>query len=491
MAQSVASEAKLIARHSAVYGLASVLDRVVSFLMLPVYLRVLTPSDYGVLELLYLTNSVISLVIGMGLESAVSRFYFDYEEEKDRNRVVGTAVVGYGGMMIAISLFLMLFAAPMAGWVLESRDQANLMVVSLASLGISMILPVYFAFMRVRQRSFEYMITKVAMTVVTLGLNILLVVVFPYGVMGVLMATLITNVLFVLVLSFTTLRKTGISIKWQLLVDMLKFGWPLIPSNIGAYIVQASDRYFVKEYVSVAMTGIYSLGYKIGTLVNQFVTSPFLQVWAPRRYELFNTEGYDRIYPKIFTYFCTLSLFVGLLISLVAKEIIMIMAAESFWPAYKVVPVVVLAYIIFSFHHHFNIGILMKKATKYVAYVNVLNGILNVILNFLLIKPFGIFGAAVATLICFIFKASLTFYFSNRLYPIHMEWRRVGLLFAVAFVLFFAGIQMDTGSLWLDMVAKAGIGCLFPVALFSVKFFTEEELKRLKQIIKTRSLKFD
>ncbi len=491
MAQSVASEAKLIARHSAVYGLASVLDRVVSFLMLPVYLRVLTPSDYGVLELLYLTNSVISLVIGMGLESAVSRFYFDYEQEEDRNRVVGTAVVGYGGMMIAISLFLMLFAAPMAGWVLESRDQANLMIVSLASLGISMILPVYFAYMRVRQRSFEYMITKVAMTVVTLGLNILLVVVFPYGVMGVLMATLITNVLFVLVLSFTTLRRTGISIRWQLLVDMLKFGWPLIPSNIGAYIVQASDRYFVKEYVSVAMTGIYSLGYKIGTLVNQFVTSPFLQVWAPRRYELFNTEGYDRIYPKIFTYFCTLSLFVGLLISLVAKEIIMIMAAESFWPAYKVVPVVVLAYIIFSFHHHFNIGILMKKATKYVAYVNVLNGILNVILNLLLIKPFGIFGAAVATLICFIFKASLTFYFSNRLYPIHMEWRRVGLLFAVAFVLFFAGIQVDTGKLWLDMVAKAGIGCLFPVALFSVKFFTDEEVKRLKQIIKTRSFKFD
>jgi O-antigen/teichoic acid export membrane protein len=491
MAQSVASEAKLIARHSAVYGLASVLDRVVSFIMLPVYTRLLTPADYGVLELLYLTNSVISLVIGMGLESAVSRFYFDYEKEEDRNKVVGTAVVGYGGMMIAISLFLMLFAAPMSGLVLESSDQANLLIVSLASLGIGMVLPVYFAYMRVRQKSFEYMITKVGMTVLTLGLNILFVVVYPYGVMGVLMATLLTNVVFLILLSITTLRKTGISVKWPLLRDMLKFGWPLIPSNIGAYIVQASDRYFVKEYVSVAMTGIYSLGYKIGTLVNQFVTSPFLQVWAPRRYELFNTEGYEKIYPRIFTYFCTLSLFVGLMISLLAREIIKVVAAESFWEAYKVVPVVVLAYIIFSFHHHFNIGILMKKATKYVAYVNVLNGVLNVILNMLLIKPYGIFGAAVATLLCFIFKAALTFYFSNRLYPIHMEWRRVGLLFVMAFIVFFAGIQVETGSLWMDVVAKTGIGCLFPLSLFAVKFFTEDELKRLKQIIKTRSLKFD
>ncbi|SYZ73048.1 putative Polysaccharide biosynthesis protein [Candidatus Zixiibacteriota bacterium] len=491
MAQSVTKEAKVIARHSMVYGLSNVLDRAVGFVMLPVYTRFLTPADYGIMELIYMTTSIISLVIGFGLEAAVSRFYFDYEDDASRKKVVSTAIVGYGAVTVTITAILLPFSGIFSKLVLESAQYSNLFIVALLTLATGMILPINYAYLRVQQRSFEYMITKVGMTAVNLGMNIYFVVFAKMGVYGILLSNLLAQLLFVVILNIRTLLETKLRIDYGVLKEMLKFGLPLIPSNISAYIVQASDRYFVNHYDNTTMTGLYSLGYKFGTLINQFVTSPFIQIWGPRRMEYFGKEGYEKIFARIFTYFCTASLFAGLLISLLSREVIMLMADKSFWSAYKVVPIVTLAYIVFSFHYHFSVGILMKKATKYMAYVNIANGILNLALNFLLIPPFNVWGAALATLICFIFKATMIFYFSNRFYKIEMEWRRLFMLFGIAFALFFAGYHIDSGSIWLNVLAKTGIGFCFPVLLYIFRFFDNEEIKRLKYIIKYRKFEYE
>ena len=113
MVQSVVSESKIIAKHGAVYGIANLLDRIISFIMIPVYTRFLTPSDYGILELLYITSSVLSIFIGVGIESAVGRFYFDYKEQKDRNMVISTAYIGFGFLsLLVIELDSTIFKQP-------------------------------------------------------------------------------------------------------------------------------------------------------------------------------------------------------------------------------------------------------------------------------------------------------------------------------------------------------------------------------------------
>jgi O-antigen/teichoic acid export membrane protein len=491
MAESVANEAKLIARHSVIYGLANVLDRIVGFVMLPVYTHFLTPADYGVMELIYLTTSLISLVIGLGVEAAVSRFYYDYKTDDERKVVISTSIIGYGIIISAVTLILLPFSGLMSRLVLDSPEYSSFFAIAILTLGAGFILPIIYTYMRVRQKSIQYMTTKVAMTVLILGMNIYFVVYAKQGVFGILLSNLLGQLAFMVVLGVLTLNYTGLKINYHLLKEMLKFGLPLIPSSISAYIVQASDRYFVKQYADLSATGLYSLGYKMGTLINQFVTSPFIQVWNYRRLEFFEKGDSEKIYARIFTYFCVISLFVGLLISLLAKEIIHFMADEAYWSAYKIVPIIVLSYIIFSFHYHFSVGIMMKKATKYIAYVNVANGIINLILNFILIKRYTIWGAAVATLLCFIFKVAMTYYYSNRIYKIQMEWRRIILLFMTAFAIYFMAFQIDTGSIWLDILVKSGIGICFPIILYITRFFTDEELKRFRHIVKTRKLEFD
>ena len=124
------------------------------------------------------------------------------------------------------------------------------------------------------------------------------------------------------------------------------------------------------------------------------------------------------------------------------------------------------------------------------AYINVANGILNLGLNIWMIRAYGIWGAAFATLICMVFKVALTFYFSNRFTPVVVEWRRVITLFIVAFVLYFVGVSVDTGSIWADLAIKPVFGLAYVGLLYVSRFFTSEEIKTFKRIIKTRKLDF-
>lgn len=491
MTESVAKEAKVIVRHTAVYGMANVLDRAVSFLMLPVYTRFLTPVDYGILELIGITVSLLGVTLGMGVEAAVSRFYFDYKETEKRNLVVSSGLLGYSGSALIFVVILLPFSNVLADLILDSASLGHYFVVALIGLGLSLIQPINLAYLRVQQKSGTLLVVQVVKTLFGLSLIILLVVVKEMGVYGVLLGTLISDLTLTILLTIFTLTRTRLRVDWTLVKGMIKFGLPLVPSNISAFMVQASDRWFVKEYVNIATTGLYSLGYKFGTLVHQFVTSPFIQIWTPRRFEYFDKEGSDRIFARIFTYFCAVALFVGLMISLLSKEIIRVMTTEAFWSAHLVVPVVVLAYIVFSFHYHFNVGILIKKATKYIAYVNVANGILNIILNIIMIRRYGVWGAAFATLICFVFKAGMTYYYSNRLYRISVEWRRVIILFAGAICLYLAGSLIETGSLWLNVAAKAGVGLTYPILLYWMRLFDSSEIAKIKEIIRTRRLSVD
>jgi len=491
MAESVGSEVKLVARHGSIYGLANLLDRAVSFIMIPIYTRFLTPADYGILELIYMTTNVILMVVGLGIQAAVSRFYFDYEGQEGRNKVVSTAFVGYGGIAIVTTLVLLPLTGLMAEHILDSRDLIDYFVVAVLTLGVGMVIPIGASYLRVQLKSIQLTVFMFAKSLLTVGLNIYFLVYAGMGVYGILVASLIAEALFAVIMTVYVLRQTGLHFDTHILKQMVKFGLPLIPSSMSAYVVHASDRYFIKEFANMSLTGLYSLGYKLGMLVSQFVTSPFIQVWNPRRFEHFNRGDAERIYARIFTYFVFFSLFVGMQISILSKDIVQLITTEPFWPAYKVVPIIALSSVIFSFHYHFQVGIVMKKATKYIAYINLSNAAINLVLNFILIRKYDIWGAAYATLICFIYKAIVTYYFSNRFYPIIVEWRRVITLFLTAGALYFVAIQVETGSIYFNIPLKAAVGCLYVVALYFTRFFSDAEKAKLKRVIKTRKLEFD
>jgi O-antigen/teichoic acid export membrane protein len=266
---------------------------------------------------------------------------------------------------------------------------------------------------------------------------------------------------------------------------MLKFGLPLIPTNLAAFTVHASDRFFIKHFTGLADAGIYSLGYRFGNLPNEFIAVPFMQIWEVRFLKAYKERDASKLFGQLFTYLCFLLICVGLGISALIKEVLMIISQSSYWGASKIVPVVVIAYIIFSFQYFFNMGISFEKKTHYFAYINVSNAILNIILNLTLIKMYGMWGAAFATLICFVYKVSITYYISNRLYKIDLQVIRIGKMALAALGLYLVCQKCSLQPVYLSLTVKTIIICTFPLIIYFLKFYTAEEKVMLRKLYKT------
>jgi O-antigen/teichoic acid export membrane protein len=450
--------------------------------MIPVYTRFLSPSDYGALEIFTILSGFLIVFLSVGIAQALYRFYFEYEDTNQRNLVLSTTLI----TVIVISFLgissLMLFSGSFSSLIFHDRSFTQLFLIAFSSLFFEIILSIYFDYLRIQQKSVLYLIISLIKLVIALSLNILFVVYFLMSVKGILLSNLITGAIMTLVLIPVLFYKTGIRYSVPIAREMLKFGLPLILSNIAGRLATVSDRFILNAFAGLSATGIYALGFKFGAMINTFVTSPFIQIWNARRFELFKRPDAEYIFSKIFTYFTIIITTIGLVMSLTIKEIIALVATPEYQEAYKIVPFIVLTYIIFSFHYHLNIGIFIKKKTHYLAFINVTNAILNIGLNIVLIKYYGIWGAVVTGLVSKLYKIILTYILSRRVYHLIIETRIIFILL-IAVILYIPFHSIFVYNLYVTIILKGILGLSIPFILILVRFFDASELSAMKKII--------
>ena len=485
---TVAKETTLLARHSIIYGLGTVTNRIAAFFLLPIYTRFLSSHDYGIKELVGLSTDVIGILLSTAIASAIYRFYFEYEDLEEKQEVIGSALIGIAGMGIIVLFVLYLFARKISAVVLDSPELYYYFIVSFTSMCINSLNNVGLDYLRATYQSIKFVILSVGRLIVNIFLNIYFICFLKIGVLGILLSTLITSILAFCILVVPLSIKIKLRFSTEKLRKMIKFGLPLVPSQLGGFIVHLSDRFFIKGYCSIAEAGIYSLGYRLGAMPANFIAYPFNQAWQPRRFELYKDKDSEVVFGKVFTYFLGLMIFASLAVAGLSREILMIIADRQFWDAYKVVPLIALAITIFSFHYHFNIGILISKKTKYLAYINLSNAVLVITLNILLISNYGVYGAALATLISFVYKAALTYYFSQKYYRIHFEFGRIFKIFLTAGIIYLALCSVNLSNIYASFLLKLAVIGLFPFLIFITGFFTETEMVKIRQVIRTRSL---
>lgn len=484
----ITQESIFLARHSLIYGLGNFFNRIVAFLLLPIYTRFLTPHDYGIKELVGLTTDVLGILLATSIASAIYRFYFEYDDVGDRNEVISSAIITIGVFGVFVVLTLSFMTKTMAMHILNSPSLNYYFLISFASMWFQCLNNIGYNYLRANQASLKFVILNLGKMLLVIGMNIYLVCFAKMGVLGILISTLVSSIAMCFILILPLCLKTKLYFSFEKMKAMLKFGFPMIPSQLGAFAVHISDRFFIKAYCSIADTGLYSLGYRFGVLPGSFISDPFNNTWQPRRFQLYKKERSEELFGKIFTYFLALMVFASLAVSALTKDLLMIIADEKFWAAYKVVPIIVLSTTILSFHYHLNMGILISKKTKYLAYINLSNGLFILALNFILIPKYGIFGAAFATLIAFVYKVSLTYYLSSKYYQIYIEFKRIVKILVTAVSLYFITLLIEFPSVYVNFSIKLGIIFLYPILLYFFRFYSIEEKQKAAEFVKPRFL---
>jgi len=417
-------EVKRILRHSSIYGIGNLLHRIPPFVLMPIYLNYLTPTDYGKKEIVALVIEFLGIILSMGIANAMARFYYEYDKEVDQNEVVSTIILSFAVIAGIVIGSITTQAESISKIIIDSPSEKALILMALVSLWFNTLYHMSCNYIRIRERSILFVSISFSRLIVQVSLNIFFIVSLGWGIYGIFASTLISSSVFATALTLPLLCKIGFKFSISKFREILKFSSPMIVSQLGASIVHLSDRYFLKVYFGLASAGIYTLGYRLGNSINSFVQSPFQQIWNPRKFAIHKDQNSREIYARVLTYYLFVQFIFGLIISCCAKDILFIVGRPAYYQAASIAPIITLSYILFGIQNHFTTGIMIKKKTGYFAYINMGNAALNLALNFALIPPFGIWGAALATLACMTNKFVFTAWISQKIFPIPWELKR-------------------------------------------------------------------
>ncbi len=438
-----------LSRDSIIYGLSTVMSQLIGFLLVPLYTDKLGTQGYGVMEILNTTSAVLGIILAMGMGVAMLRFYAGREDEEAKRTVASTAVIFMMLTGLVALVLLELAAGPLSSLLYEKERDCSqdayffrILFVSLFfNQGIHIALTVF----RARGAPVRYAMASVTQFLMSVTLNIVFVAVVGMGVLGVLYSELITSGLLCVVLIGFLLRRVGIRVSRQDLKAMLDYGLPLIPSGLGAWVMIMADRWILKDIMGTSSTGVYSLGYKFGMVIQGILVGPIQLAWLPFLFSTARKPRAAETYTRVFTYFLAVALFAALALSALGEELVLAMATSPFHNAYRVIPLVALSYVLYGCYFQMAAGIYIEGKTRNTAILMVVGAVVNVGLCYALIPPFGIVGAAVATLVSYAILPVGAYFYSQRYFPIAYEWGRVVMLILVTAVIFAACLGVGQG----------------------------------------------
>ena len=473
-------------RHAAVYAGATALSKATGFVMVPVYTRLLDRSEYGLLELLTRSAEVASIILALGIGSAVLRFYFDSPRESDRRSVVSSGLVLTLFVGAGATGVLALFARQLSVLVLGTPAYEKFVLLLLATNLCELAAIVPMAFLRARQQSALYSTITVSRLVLGLGLNIYFVVVLRMGVLGVLYSGLIGSGLMAIVVVALCFVRVGIRLSLDTLRPMARYSAPLVPATLAMFIIHNADRFFLEHYAGLDQVGVYALAYRFGMLLPVLVLEPFGLAFVPLFYSAAKRPDAGALYSRALTYLTVATVWFALGISILGRDVLRVVASPEYVDAYRPLPLVIFAFVFLGMQAIFEIGIHLRKRT--VLRLAIVSGtaLLTLLLCRVLVPGLGIMGAGLATLVSFIGMAVLSYSITRRLYPVAYDFRRIGHTLALAVALLLASAFFLQGATTLAICLRSLLAVSFPALLALSGFLRRDEKALLLGVIRRR-----
>ena len=411
--------------YSLMFALVTMLSNAVSFLMLPIYTRLLTPAMYGAIELVELTFDVLTMVAGARLIGGVFRYYFKAESVADKKAVLttGTLLISCGYVVVGIAAYL--GAEPIARLCLRNVSYVGLVQVGSLTLGTQGLGALPPALLRLQGR-FRYAIMfLLARLVVQVALNVVLLVHYRLGPNAIFLSTFLANlvvgggVLVYLVLPM------GLRFSRPVAAALYRYGLPLIAVQGATFILTFGDRYFLNTARDLTTVGVYALAYKFAFSLNNLTQTPFSMVWEPVRFEVATHADHDTTYARVFVYFSIALLAGALGIAMFVSDVLHVIATAPFYGAAYVVPILLISIVFQAWTAQHETGILVSERTGYLTIANWLAAGVTLLAYWILIPRWGGWGAAWATVIGYGVRYGLTYSFSQHVWPIRYHWRPV------------------------------------------------------------------
>lgn len=478
-------ELKRLGRETLVYGLSTVVGRLLNFLLLPLYTHTLSPSDYGVVATVFSYIAICNVLYSHGMDFAFMRFSRSQSDTGDFSTPFWSLLT----TSLAISGVIHFCAAPLAALAMVPAELSDIVRYSAWIMALDALSLVPFAELRLTHKPAAYAGIKVANIVLNVALNYVFLVRVPMGIRGVFLASLITAAAtFVMVAPVLWMRLEA-RFDRTLHPQLMRFALPLIPAGLAAMMVQVIDRPILQRLTDDATVGVYQANYRLGIFMVMTVNM-FDAAWRPFFIQRASEPGHQEIFARVMTYFVVAASLLFLAVTLFIPDIVALpllrgktLVHPSYWAGLGIVPVVTLGYLFHGIHVNLLAPVTLAKRTDLLAWATGIGVAVSVASNFLLIPRLGMMGAAAATLLAYISMSAALFLMARRVYPVTYEYRRLGHVAAC--------LTLSLAAFWAwgrpiapfqGLALRAGLLLSFPALLLLTGFFDGEELSELKAL---------
>ncbi len=476
---------KHTAKQTLIYSLGNISSKLIGFILLPLYTGYLQTEEYGIFAILEVTSTIIVAVFSFKLSTAMLRWC---SSENSNSKVKSILFTTYSSAFLIIALLnlgLQPFRESFSNLFFSTNIYSQYFLILFLSVSFEILNLFSFDLLRLKEKSSFYITVSILRITTILVLNIYFVKYAGLGVKGIILSQLIGNIMVFIVTIPFLLKNMILQFNFLELKKMLQYGIPLIFSTISMMMITMGDRYIIKYFLNYSEVGIYSLGYKIASVTNVLIIQSFQTGFLPIAYKNFDKPDAQRFFSKILTYYTFVLVLASLGISLFSNEVIELFSKNSDYNiAYTIVPFISLAFIFKGVQYVYSLGLHFAKKTKYNAYIVLCAAIINFIINILLIPRYGIYGAAVATIISWILMSTAFYKISYKYYKVKYEIKKVILLISTGVILYVVSLLFNDFPFYTKIIFKSILIFIFPLLMWIFNFYEKSELEIIKGFFK-------
>lgn len=482
------SNQKLI-KGTLIYSISALFTTAGTILLLPIFTRLLTPEEYGVLGLLNPLTGFIPLFFVFGLYVAQMRNYVEYKNDKTE---LGSYIFSLNAFLWIVNIIIFILLISSIGRVLIGKiiDYHRISFYPFVVLALVIGFIKIFVLMANNYFMVVHLYSKIAIGnisgfVISSSLSIILIYYFKLGVLGRIIGTLLGTVFLFIFFYIKYTKNIVIKFNKKYLTNSLSIGLPIMLGSITGIILNYSDRFVLSKYLTMDIVGTYSLAYTGGMVLTIFISS-FNSTWIPIFNELMASERADKfqIIDKRLIQFTTLLVFFCIIGQLFGKEIITYVLPQSYYNTIIYFPYILFGMVFTGINHFFINVFVYYKDTIYLPFFTLFSAGLNLGLNIIFIPKYGSLVAAITTIISFAFSTLMLIYIINYKYKnIKFSYLKVIiiLLFAMnPFLIILINMKISILTIIFKLIYLIIFICIF-IKTINKSFITTLILKKLKQ----------
>lgn len=508
---SFAARLRKLASETAIYGISSVVGRLITFILFPFYSQFFAPDEYGIVAVVFTLFIFANVVYQYGIESAYLKFANDESTADGRKRVTSTAIWSLLATSLLFSALLLAGKTQVASLIELADEWQHLLYYVAAILVLDTVAVVPLAGLRLDNKPKQFAAIRIASILVNVGLNVYLIAFRRMGIEAVFIANVVSSAATLVMLLPRLATTTAIRFDGATWKAMLRFGLPFVPGGLGYAFAERVNIFFLNamppdrvaalyggEIDAVTMAslttpesyGAYVAGVFNGVVklavVMALVVQMFRYAWQPFFLQHARDPDSRPLFARVFTLFTALSLFVVLAVSFYAQEIVALplpggrnLVEQRYWLGLFVVPILLLGYMFQGMYYNVSAGAYIERKTGYFVYCAIAGAIVAVGINAIFVPRFGMIAAAWSATSAYFVMASMLLVLVRRVYPVPYDWRRIGALGLVALLVFVAWQEVDALR---NPFAEFGLLVAFVLVIFGMRIASIRAVRMLLRV---------